>query len=149
MRGFAINFTLSVFLGLVFVYIPFLHHTEPTEIGIARNLFTGEVYPDTPGWNVTAPWVAVAKVDVRPMRVCVTSAGRGFGCKLVQFRKEAYREFVRTEGFYYYWWANRFSINLGYREEYRGVKDLLRGYAYGVVPYPFLAILREYRADEN
>lgn len=148
MKEFGINIILSVLLGFIFIYLPFLHYTEPTEVGIARNLVTGDLYLDAPGWNVSAPWVAVAKIDVRPTRVCVTTAGRGFSCKLVQFHKDAYREFVQTEGFYYYWWANRISVNFGYGEEYRGVRDLLRGYAYGVMPYPFIKILQD-RAEEN
>jgi hypothetical protein len=75
----------------------------------------------------------------------VPSAGRGWSAKLVQFEPKAYQEFVATEGFRYYWWANRFSVNFGYRDEYRGIKDIFRGYAYSDKKYPFLTVLEEYK----
>lgn len=141
----AIGVILSV-VGVV--YLAFFHYSEPTQVGIARNWITGELRLDTPGWNTTPPWVSVAKIDKRPIRVCVTTAGRGFNCKLVQFEPSAYKELVTVEGFYYYWWYNRFSFNWGYDEEYRGVKDILRGYAYSVKQYPFVLTLRDYRFGE-
>lgn len=122
-------------------YLTCVHYTETAHVGIMRNRITGEMRLDTPGWNISAPWVKVAGIDLRPMRVCVSTAGKGFNCKLVQFEKSAYQEFVETEGFYYYWWANRISFNIGYDEEYRGMRDLLRGYAYGVKQYRFVTIL--------
>lgn len=140
-----VSLGISVLVTLLLMYFLFCHYTEPTQVGIVRNWVTGELKLDTPGWNVTAPWVTVAKIDTRPIRVCVTSAGRGFSCKLVEFQSEAYREFVEAEGLYYYWWANRLSFNFGYDDEYRGVRDLLRGYAYSVRQYPFVKVLREYQ----
>ena len=135
----------GMFLSVAFlVYLAFFHYSEPTQVGVVRNWITGEVRLDTSGWNITPLWVSVAKIDKRPMRVCVTTAGRGFNCKLVQFEPSAYKEFVTVEGFYYYWWANRVSVNFGYNEEYRGVSDLLRGYAYSVKKYPFITIVRDY-----
>lgn len=135
----------GMFLSVTFlVYLAFFHYSEPTQVGVVRNWITGEVRLDTPGWNITPLWVSVAKIDKRPMRVCVTTAGRGFNCKLVQFEASAYKEFVVVEGFYYYWWANRISVNFGYKEEYRGVSDLLRGYAYSVKKYPFVRTVRDY-----
>lgn len=126
------------------IYFPFLNYLEPTEFGMARNWVSGELWSQKQGWNVTPPWTSVARIDTRPMRVCVTTAGRGFNCKLVEFVPSAYKEFVSTEGFYYYWWANRISVNFGYDQEYRGVKDLLRGYAYSIKQYPFVRVLRDY-----
>jgi hypothetical protein len=133
-----------LFLVIASVYFPFMHHSEPTQLGIMRNPFTGEVKRDTPGWNFSVPWVRVAKLPTTPIRVCVTTTGRGFSCKLVQFVPEEYEVFVQTEGFRYYWWANRISYNQGYNEEYRGMKDILRGYAYSAKRYPFIKILRVY-----
>lgn len=129
-------------------YFACLNYLEPTEVGISWNYVRGEVELQTPGWYLTSPWVAVARVDTRPMRVCITSASRGFNCRLVQFEPSGYRQFVATQGFHYYWWANRISFNLGYSEEYRGVKDLLRGYAFGVEQYPFITLLQEYAPGE-
>jgi hypothetical protein len=130
-------------------YLAFVNYLEPYQVGVARNLVSGEVSLQNPlkdrgGFYLTAPWVQVARIDTRPMRVCITSSARAFNCKLVQFEPSAYKEFVAVQGFRYYWWANRISLNFGYTEEYRGVKDLLRGYAFGVKQYPFVTVLRDY-----
>lgn len=129
-------------------YLSCIHYSGITQAGIMRNWVNGELKLDTPGWNISPPWVSVAKIDTRPMRVCVTSAGRGFNCKLVEFIPGEFKAFVETEGFHYYWWYNRFSFNWGYSEEYRGMKDVLRGYAYSVKQYPFIRVLREYEAGQ-
>ena len=122
-----------------------IHYLEFTEVGIGYKLTTGEVeLISKAGWNFRPPWVLVAKIDTRPVRVCITSAGRGFNCKLVQFQSTAYKEFVAIEGFRFYWWANRISFNFGYKEEYRGMKDILRGHAFGVEKYSFFKILEDY-----
>ena len=124
---------------LLLLYLACIHHTELSHVGIMRNWVTGETRLDTPGWHVTAPWVKIVKIDLRPMRVCVTTSGKGRNCLLAQFNIDHWKEFVETEGLYYYWWANRISLNTGYDEEYRGFKDILRGYAYATVKYPFIS----------
>ena len=130
------------------LYLACMNYLEPTEVGISWNNMTGEIELQQPGWHLTAPWVQVARVDTRPMRVCLTSASRAFNCKLVQFVPREYRLFVETEGFHYYWWYNRISFNLGYGDEYRGMKDILRGYAYSSKQYPFVVVLRDYQMGE-
>jgi hypothetical protein len=138
-------FPIGVFLPAILIfYLACLHYTEVGRVGIMQNWKTGELKLDQPGWNISPPWVAVAKVDTRPMRVCVTSASRAFNCKLVEFVPSEFKIFVETEGFHYYWWYNRFSFNGGYDEEYRGVKDILRGYAYSIKEYPFVRVIRDY-----
>ena len=137
----------GIFLAIVAILgaaCSFLHYTTPGEVGIEYNLLTGETTLDHPGWNVTRPWVFVAHADTRPMRVCITSAGRGYSCRLVEFQKERFREFLAVEGFRYYWFSNRISFNLGYDEEYRGFRDLMRGYAFSAKPYDFLVVLNDY-----
>lgn len=130
---------------LILFYLLTVNYIEPNEVGITRNLFTGElVLQDRAGFYFTAPYVIETTIDTRPARVCFTSASRGRNCKLVQFNPEFYREFVEIEGFYYYWWANRISFNFGYDEEYRGMRDLLRGHTFGVVRYPFIKEITEY-----
>lgn len=129
-------------IGVLLLLSTFVHYTEPTELGIMRNMFTGTTQCDTPGWHFSAPWVLVAKVDLRPTRVCVSSSSRSVNCRLVQFEPHAWEEFVQTEGFRYYWWANRISFNWGYEEEYRGFRDILRGYAYSSTPYDFVTVLQ-------
>jgi hypothetical protein len=130
---------------LVF-YLLFLNYTEPTELGIARNRVTGEMWAQKGGgWHMTAPWVSVSVIDTRPVRVHVTSAGHGYSAKLVQFDSNEWQEFVQIEGFRYYWWANRISINFGYNDEYRGMRDIMRGHAFGTKQYKFIKILTEYQ----
>jgi hypothetical protein len=136
--------SLLVFLIL---YVCFVTHIEPTEAGIGRNWFSGKLtLLDRSGWHVTPPWVWVSKVSTTPMKVSVSTASRAYNYKLVQFQKEYFKEFIETEGWYFYWWYNRLSFNIGYShdEEYRGFRDVLRGYAYSAKDYPFIKTLNEY-----
>jgi len=135
----------AIVLGVLATgYLACFNHVEPNEVGIAWNRFSGDLWLQNAGWYFTAPWVSVSRIDTRPLRVCVATSGRGFSCKLVQFVPSAYKEFVATEGHRYYWWSNRFSVNFGYDDEYRGMKDILRGYAYGTAKYPFVVVLQDY-----
>jgi hypothetical protein len=134
---------VSLALGF---YVLCFNHTRPYEAGIVWDFVSGELSiqePNGGAFHLTAPWVRVAVIDTRPSRVCVTSATRAFNCKLVQFNWREYKEFVQVQGFHYYWLANRLSFNIGYSEEYRGVRDILRGYAFGSEQYPFITVLRE------
>lgn len=143
MKKIVIAGSVGLFGWLLFMAC--VNSLEAYEIAITRNLFTGEVkLQDRGRYYLTAPWVQKARIDTRPARVCITSATRAVNCKLVQFEPSAYREFVAVQGFQYYWWANRISFNLGYPEEYRGMRDILRGYTYGVKEYPFTKVLRDY-----
>jgi hypothetical protein len=125
-----------------------LTYCEPTQIGIARNLISGRTWMMGGGWHAKYPWVIVPLIDTKPMRVSVDSAGHGYSAKLVQFVPEEWESFVQTEGFYLWWFANRLSFNAGYRDEHRGMKDILRGYAYGSKKYPFLRILTEFDQEQ-
>ncbi|MBX4181582.1 hypothetical protein KW807_01820 [Candidatus Parcubacteria bacterium] len=136
-------------LVLVFFYLPFVNYTHRYEAGLAWNRISGESWLQTQGgWHITSPWVAIARIDTRPRRVCITSAGRGYNCKLVQFVPEKYQEFLDVEGFHYYWWANRLSFNTGYSEEYRGLVDIFRGHAFGVRKYGFLKVVDDYATPQ-
>lgn len=138
----------SIIFLLILIYAAFINHTEPTEIGIARNMVTGKMWiQEEGGFHITPPWVWVTCVPTHPVRVAVMSSGRGYSAKLVQFEKRHWKEFVALEGWRWYWFDNRFSINFSYDEEYRGIKDILRGYAYSPKQYPFLVILEEYREE--
>ncbi len=140
----AIASALILTMGVLF-YLLCVHHVEPYWIVIEWNRRTGEMRLDTEAiWYITPPWVMAIQIDIRPQRVCVTSAGRGvFNCKLVKFEPTAYKEFVAVEGLRYYWFANRISFNLGYEEEYRGFRDIMRGYAFSAKKYKFITILKE------
>lgn len=133
--------TCSVFL----FYLMCFHYTEPTEFGIRWNPVTGSITTDeAQGMHLTAPWVMVSKLPTTPIRVCVTSASRSVNCRLVRFVPSQYKTLIAAEGFRYYWWDNRISFNMGYSEEYRGFKDLLRGYTYSVQQFPFIETLKVY-----
>lgn len=128
------------------LYLIILNYLEPTQVGIARNMISGKMWLQRGGgWFVTTPWTRVARVDTKPMRVAITTSGHGYNSKLVRFVPENWQEFVATEGFHYYWWYNRISFNLGYDEEYRGMRDVMRGHAYGTKRYSFIEVICEYQ----
>ena len=126
-----------------------INYLEPTEVALTWNPLTGERGMQLhAGWNLRAPWVFVSTVSTAPQRLCLTStAHAAVNCRLAQFVPEYHQQFLATEGFRWYWWSNRFSFNFGYREEYRGFKDVMRGYAFSSQKYPFIRILREYEGS--
>lgn len=114
-------------------------------MAVEWNPFSGELKGDTvAGWKISAPWEMVSKIDLRPTRVCITSAANSYSCKLVSFQRTKWEDFIKVQGFSYYWWSNRFSFNFGYKDEYRGFKDIMRGYAYGTEKYDFIKITETY-----
>ena len=137
----------GIFLVTSFILLSYLtcfHYTDYHTSAISRNLITGETSVDTvAGFNLTAPWVQVARIDTRPHRICITSSTRNFNCYLVEFVPSEYNELIELEGFRYYWWANRISFNFGHDEEYRGIRDIFRGYTFDDKPQPFLKITKE------
>lgn len=139
-----IGFLLAGFSSILFLsYLLFFHYTSQHEVGLVMNKLNGEVYIDTPGIHLTPAWFKVSKIDKRPQRVCISSTSKTVTCKLVVFEKNYFQEFVKREGFRYYWWDNRFSFNSGHSEEYRGIRDVLRGYAFSNAKLKFLKILEE------
>jgi hypothetical protein len=136
---------IGVVLGLMVLYFSFVHYQEPNQIALSWNIFNGEKRCETRGgYHFNPPWVWVARIDTRPVRVCVTSRSRAFNCKLVEFEPAGWKEFLANEGWRWYWWDNRLSFNYGHSETYRGVRDLMRGYAYSSKRYPFVKVLEEY-----
>jgi len=130
---------------LLILYMALVNYTEAYEVGITRNFVTGEIQLQAGGgMYFTPPWVLVSNIDIRPTRVCLTTTARSFNCRLAEFKPEYYQEFVITQGFRYWWWANRLSFNFGYDEEYRGFRDVLRGYAFGSQPRPFVIVTDGY-----
>ncbi len=61
-------------------------------------------------------------------------------CRLISFNISGYLEFIEKEGFGYYWWRNRLSFNYGNKLEYRGLPNVLRGYAFDDKNYKFLNV---------
>lgn len=125
------------------IYLSTVSYTDITKVSLIRNHITGEVRLDSlNGIKFTAPWVSVSRIPVNPFKVCITSASRNLNCKLVKFNPTNWKELVAREGFRYYWLDNRISINMGYSEEYRGFRDLLRGYSFDENPLPFITTLQ-------
>lgn len=134
---------LSIFILFLSLYLLFFDYIDTYHKGLSYNSFNGNISLQEPGFHFSGPWTSVSKIDIRPMRVCVSTSGKGFNCKLIQFDPVFYNDFVAVEGHKYYWLSNRFSFNFGYDEEYRGMKDILRGHAYGTKQYKFVKILKE------
>jgi len=132
-------------LGCLFLFwLMCVHFTPVGTASIQRNHRDGSILLDKPGLHLTPPWIQAAQVELRPMRVCITSAGKGYNCKLVQFDPDQYEQFVQVEGFRYYWLANRISFNWGHDKTYRGFEDIMRGHAFGAESYDFLTELQGY-----
>ena len=140
--------SLAATLGILLIGT--VNYLEPIEVGLTWNPLTGERgLQKRAGWHLTPPWVMESTVSTSPERLCLTSATHSaVNCRLVQFVPEHYRDFLEVEGFRWYWWSNRFSFNSGYHEEYRGVRDVLRGYAFSSQQYQFIRVLREYDANQ-
>ena len=126
---------------LLLFYFLCVNHVEPNEVGISWNPFIGEAKCESPGFYISPPWTRVSNIDTRPCRVCITSTANSYNCLLVAFDAKYFAQFVKIQGFSYWWWNNRFSFNSGYGTEYRGFRDILRGYAYGNVRYDFIKIV--------
>lgn len=140
------RWTIAGMVAIICItYLSFVHYLEPHQAGLGWNWVTGEVWLTQGGVHFSSPTMLVARIDTRPKRVCITSTTRAVNCRLVQFVLDDYRMFLKTEGFRYYWWSNRLSFNFGYDEEYRGWKDILRGYGFSVKPYSFIKVIKEYQ----
>ena len=137
---------LLIFLSsILLAYLLYFNYLRSYEVGLAKNIVTKNVWlQDGKGFHFTNPLVFVTRLDTRPTRVGVHSSSRTANQKLVQFVPEYWEEFVKTEGWRYYWWDNRFSFNGGYADEYRGWRDVCRGYAYSTKKYPFFKVIEEY-----
>lgn len=134
-----ISIGICIFIFYLFCY----HYTAGHEFGLTYNWFTGEIVPDGhAGHHISWPWVQAAKIDARPLRVCIASASRNLNCRLVQFDPTQYKELIRIEGFHYYWWYNRISFNCD-QETYRGTENLLLGHSYGANRGSFVKILED------
>lgn len=125
------------------------YNLEPGNVAISRDYVSGRIgLQDRHGWHVKAPWVLVSEIPTTPQRLCLTTAAHAaFNCKLVQFQPEEYRAFLEVQGFGIYWMANFISFNTGYREEYRGIRDILRGYAFSAEQYSFIRVVDEYQGQ--
>lgn len=135
--------------GVILGYSLFFNFLTYHEVGLAKNFITKNVWiQNTPGFHFTSPLVLVVRIDTRPVRVGVHSSTRSTSSKLVQFVPEHWEEFVKNEGWRYYWWSNRISFNCSYPEEYRGWRDIARGYAYSAKQHPFFKVIEEYGEAE-
>lgn len=138
--------SLAVMASLILsAYCLFCNFLTYHEIGLARNFVTKNTWiQKDAGFHFTNPFVLVQRIDTRPVRVSVHSSSKCVSSKLVQFVPEEWESFVKTEGWRFYWWSNRLSFNWSYPEEYRGWRDVMRGYAYSTKRYPFIKTIEEY-----
>ncbi len=131
---------LLVFLFWVFCFSYKSFH----EIAIERNIFSGALKCDSTSLiNISYPWIQVVKIDTRTRRTCIDCDCKTLNCRLIQFNKSGWLEFVKREGFRYYWLENRLSFNSGAQREYRGMDFILRGYAFDEQNHEFLLKLKE------
>ncbi len=136
--------TIIGIIAIFSFWLFFFHYTDVNQVAICRNIFTGEMYLDSiPGPNLSAPWVQVSRIDIRPKRICIDCDCKNINCVLVSFKPEHWRKFVKIEGFRYYWWSNRMSINFGHSNETRGIDDILRSYAFDKYKHDFIEISSE------
>lgn len=142
---FLVKYRIFIGIGgiILFLYLFFVTHEELNTVGIARNFMTGKLELLQPGYHITSPVVQVSNIDIAPVRVQVTSAANARSMMLVQFDTTYWKEFIKVEGFHYYWWYNRFSFNSGYDDEYRGFKDVIRGFAFCSEKYKFIKIIEK------
>lgn len=128
-------FSLFIFWSFFFSYGDLYHYS------ISRNLLSGEISIEKSGGiSITAPWVQVSRIDSRPIKSCVDCSCNNITCKLISFNPDGYLDFLDKEGFGYYWWRNRISFNLGNKLEYRGLSNVLRGYAFDNKEYSFITV---------
>jgi len=125
---------------LIFSYWLFcVHYNDSYHISISKNIITGETKCDTMGGvKITAPWVQVIKIDTRPVKICIECSCKNINCNLISFNPHGWQDFIQREGFHYYWFSNRFSFNSGNDNEYRGFKNVIRGYAFDNENYSFI-----------
>lgn len=128
---------LSLFL-IFFFWLFFIHYNQIHHVSVSRNFFTGELkLDDSKGLKFSPPWVQVIKFDTRPFQVCIDCSCSNINCKLITFNPKGWQSFLDREGFKYFWFKNRISFNSGQNTEYRGIRYVLRGYAFDN-EYPFI-----------
>ena len=115
--------------SLVFsFYLLFVIRILPNEVGIYKDEISGLNWIESkPGYHISPPWHLCTMIDIRPMRVGISCACRAYKYELVSFNINNWKEFITREGWSYYWFRNRLSLNFGTEEEYRGFRNIMRG----------------------
>lgn len=114
---------------LVFVWLLFIHYTPQGIATLDRNIISGEITLNKKmGINFSYPWVQSTKIDLRPTRYCLDCSCSNMNCYLAQFDELGLDDFIKKEGWSYYWLRNRLSFNMGHQNEWRGWDNVLRGY---------------------
>lgn len=135
-----VRYHVNYIFSLLFLFwLLCFNYNGQHHISINRNLITGKVTMSRGGMYITAPWVQASRIDIRPFRVCLDCGCKNINCKLVVFNPDGWEDFVKREGFKYYWLVNRLSFNISYEHEYRGIKSILKGYTDGK-EYPFIIV---------
>ena len=120
----------SFITGLFLFYLLFLNHVTVNELGIAYNSSSGTMTAqEHPGWYLTSPLTRVAYLDLKPMRVDITSTAKVINARIVVFQKNYWRDYVALQGFGY---------DLSTTQE-----STMLGYAFSGKEWPFLKITEE------
>jgi hypothetical protein len=120
---------VSSFILVFWVF--FFHYTPQGIATLDRNIFTGKVVLNKKlGMNFSMPWIQSTKIDLRPTKYCIECSCSNMVCVLVSFDEAGLVEFIQNEGWSYYWLRNRLSFNMGYKNEWRGWKSVIRGYSF-------------------
>lgn len=114
---------------ILFISISVVDWNNSQHITITKNIFTGEMNMTGPGLHISPPWVFTRKIDTRPKRFCIQCDCRVLNCRLVGFNPSGWDEFINREGFRFFWFSNRLSIN-SHNETFRGMDNILFGYAF-------------------
>lgn len=91
----------------------------------------------TYGIKFSYPWIQVVRINRYPIKICLECDCRNIDCRLISFNSKGWKDFIDREGFQYFWFKNRYSINLT-EKEYRGIEYVLRGYAFDNKQYSFI-----------
>lgn len=131
--------SLLIVSPILLFYLLFVNVVKIHECSLNYNFISGKIVVDTiPGIKINSPWVLVSNIDTRPIRVCVDCSCNNISCKLVSFNPHHYQDFIEKEGWSYYWWRNRVSFNSGNNREWRGMDNIIRGYAFDNKSYKFI-----------
>lgn len=128
-------------LLFILFYLFCYSYTPNYKVSIERNILNEIVQIDTlSGHKISPPWVQVSRIDIRPHRVCIECGCRNINCRLVSFNPNGWKSLVEREGFHYYWLTNLISFNSAHEHEYRGMINILRGYAFDKNPPNFVKV---------
>lgn len=102
------KYLLNIYIWIAGIVLTFLfyllclNHVSYNEIGIAYNSLNGEISKQSVGWHFTPPWVRATTILIIPVRIELFGHNNKFVLpKIVKFKEEYYKEFIKINGFSY------------------------------------------------